>query len=133
MEYLGHHILAEFYNCSPGVLNDIHFLEKVMIHSTKLAGATLVGSHFHPYSPIGISGVVVIKESHFAIHTWPEHAYAAVDFFTCSKDFQFEEAYHYLVKKFEAGKHFYQEIKRGEVKTAHDFMNQQKINKLHTT
>ena len=46
-------------------------------------GATLVESRFHHFSPLGVSGVVIIMESHLTIHTWPEYGYAAVDIFTC--------------------------------------------------
>jgi S-adenosylmethionine decarboxylase proenzyme len=47
------------------------------------AKTRVVASVFHPFKPQGVSGVVVIEESHLSIHTWPEHGYAAVDFFTC--------------------------------------------------
>lgn len=51
--------------------------------AAKAAGATIVASVFQPFHPQGVSGVVVIEESHLSIHTWPEHGYASVDFFTC--------------------------------------------------
>ena len=54
-----------------------------MRNAAKAAGTTIVTSVFHPFFPQGISGVVVIEESHLSIHTWPEYGYAAVDFFTC--------------------------------------------------
>ncbi len=56
-----------------------------MTAAAEAAEATVVGTVFHPFSPQGISGVVVIEESHLSIHTWPEHGYAAVDFFTCGE------------------------------------------------
>jgi S-adenosylmethionine decarboxylase proenzyme len=54
-----------------------------MNQAAEMANTTIVKSVFHPFSPQGVSGVVVIEESHLSIHTWPEHGYAAVDFFTC--------------------------------------------------
>ena len=47
------------------------------------AGTSIVASVFQPFEPQGVTGVVVVEESHLSIHTWPEHGYAAVDFFTC--------------------------------------------------
>ena len=83
MEALGRHILVEFYNCSPELMNDVVHIEKSMVEAAETAGATVINSTFHHFSPYGVSGVVVIQESHLAIHTWPEFGYAAVDLFTC--------------------------------------------------
>ena len=83
MEALGRHILVEFTECDPGRLSDLEFITQAMIRAAEAAGATVVGHAFHPFIPWGVSGVVIISESHLAIHTWPEHRYAAVDLFTC--------------------------------------------------
>jgi len=80
---LGRHIIAELYGCPPPLLEDAAEVEAFMVEAAKAAGATIIGSHFHHFSPYGVSGVVVIAESHLAIHTWPEYGYAAADFFTC--------------------------------------------------
>jgi S-adenosylmethionine decarboxylase proenzyme len=88
-------------------------VEEVMVAGAKLAKATIIGSHFHQFSPFGISGVVVIAESHLAIHTWPEHGYAAVDIFTCGETLQPEVAAQYLVDKFQARHPSLFEMKRG--------------------
>ena len=56
-----------------------------MTEAAKTAGATVVKTVFHHFSPHGISGVVVIAESHLAVHTWPEHGYASIDIFTCGE------------------------------------------------
>ena len=56
-----------------------------MKHAAQSAGATVVNTVFHTFSPQGVTGVVVVEESHLSIHTWPEHGYAAVDFFTCGE------------------------------------------------
>ena len=110
---LGWHIIAEFEQCSRSSIDDIEYVEKHLNESAKIAGATIVKSVFHKFAPQGVSGVVVIEESHFAIHTWPEHNYAAVDMFTCSEDMDYDKALVYLKEKFgcEALKH--QVIKRG--------------------
>ncbi|MBL7543127.1 MAG: polyamine aminopropyltransferase [Bdellovibrionaceae bacterium] len=83
MNALGRHILVEFTGCNADVLNDVSAIEKSMIQAAQTAGATVISSNFHHFSPWGVSGVVVIQESHLAIHTWPEYRYASVDLFTC--------------------------------------------------
>lgn len=84
-----------------------------MVAAAKIAKATIVGSHFHQFSPFGISGVVVIAESHLAIHTWPEHGYAAVDIFTCGETLSPDVAAQYLVEKFQSRQPSLMELKRG--------------------
>ena len=83
MNSLGRHILVEFFGCSPEILNNVSVIESSMLVAAQEAGATVINSTFHHFSPFGVSGVVVIQESHLAIHTWPEYRYAAVDLFTC--------------------------------------------------
>lgn len=83
MEALGRQILVEFYDCKESSINDVNYIESSLINATKASGATIISHNFHKFSPYGVSGVVVIAESHVAIHTWPEYNYAAVDIFTC--------------------------------------------------
>ena len=85
MRSLGRHILVEFYDCDPAVLNDLSLVESSMKEAAVAAGSTIVDAVFRRFAPHGISGVVVIAESHLAIHTWPEYGYAAVDLFTCGE------------------------------------------------
>jgi len=80
MNSLGRHVLVEFFGCSSEILNDVPLIETSMLAAAKEAGATVINSVFHHFSPFGVSGVVVIQESHLAIHTWPEYRYAAVGF-----------------------------------------------------
>ena len=111
---LGWHIIAEFEQCSRSSIDDIEYVEKHLNESAKIAGATIVKSVFHKFAPQGVSGVVVIEESHFAIHTWPEHNYAAVDMFTCSEDMDYDKALVYLKEKFGCKVFKHQVIKRGK-------------------
>jgi S-adenosylmethionine decarboxylase len=83
MTALGSHILAEFSDCDPALLSDLEHVTRAMLAAAAASGATVVTQSFHHFSPLGVSGVVIISESHLAIHTWPEHRFAAVDFFTC--------------------------------------------------
>jgi S-adenosylmethionine decarboxylase len=105
--------LLELIGCNAKLLNDIKRVEEILVNSAKLAKATIVGTHFHQFSPFGISGVVVIAESHLAIHTWPEHGYAAVDIFTCGETLRPEVAAEFLVEKFQCRQPALVELKRG--------------------
>lgn len=80
---LGLHLLVELQNCSADLLDSTSFIEDIMVDAAKKSGATVLSSSFHKFSPQGVSGVVVISESHLTIHTWPELKYAALDVFTC--------------------------------------------------
>ena len=111
---LGWHIIAEFEQCKKENIDDIAYVEQHLNQAARVAGATIVKSVFHKFSPQGVSGVVVIEESHFAIHTWPEHNYAAVDLFTCSDKMDYNKALEYLKDKFGCEKLSHQVIKRGE-------------------
>jgi len=72
MKQLGRHVLAEIYGCKFDILNNREMVEEIMVNAAKEVGAEVRESVFHRFSPQGISGVVVISESHLAIHTWPE-------------------------------------------------------------
>ena len=86
MKILGRHLLAELVDCDSELLTDSEKLERAMKDAARIAGATVVDSVFHRYNPQGLSGIVVIAESHISIHTWPEYKYAAVDCFTCGSN-----------------------------------------------
>ena len=113
MQALGRHVLAEVYGCRFEALNDIHKVEDIMVNAALEAGAEIREVVFHKFSPQGVSGVVVISESHLAIHTWPELGYAAVDVFTCGEKVNPWDACNYVAEKFGAGYVNAQEIKRG--------------------
>lgn len=83
MSALGHHLLAEFTGCDPAPLADLEQVTSAMLRAAEASGATIVTHSFHHFSPHGVSGAVIIAESHLAIHTWPEYRFAAVDFFSC--------------------------------------------------
>jgi len=99
VKILGRHLLAELTGCRPAVLNNQEQLEKIMLEAARCSGATVVDSVFHHYNPQGLSGIVVIAESHISIHTWPEYGYAAVDCFTCGTSVDPWKALEYLKEK----------------------------------
>jgi len=112
---LGRHILVEFFNCNSDILNDVNRIEEYMVNAAKTAEATIINSTFHHFSPYGVSGVVVIQESHLAIHTWPEFRYAAVDIFTCGDVIDPWIGYDELKRNFEAEQGSAMEINRGQI------------------
>jgi S-adenosylmethionine decarboxylase proenzyme len=85
MNTQGRHLLIEYTGCSPDALNDVAGIRAMMETAARAANMTIVASVFQPFEPHGVSGVVVVEESHLSIHTWPEHGYAAVDLYTCGE------------------------------------------------
>ena len=83
MNALGRHLLVELHDCNREVLNDLASIREIMLKAAVDCGAVVMGDSFHRFSPQGVSGVVVIAESHLSVHTWPEYDYAAADIFTC--------------------------------------------------
>lgn len=112
MDILGKHLLVEFTDCDREALNDLKRMEKILVEAAQKAGATIVDSVFHLYNPHGVSGVIVIAESHMSIHTWPEYGYAAVDFFTCGERVDPWIACHYMNEQL-GGSMNTREINRG--------------------
>lgn len=83
MHTRGRHLLVEYAGCDPQVLDDLRAIETLMREAAHAARTRVVAAVFQPFEPIGVTGVVVVEESHLSIHTWPESGYAAVDFYTC--------------------------------------------------
>jgi S-adenosylmethionine decarboxylase len=114
---LGRHILVELYDCDKEALNNLGFLREVMVKAAIDCGAMVLGESFHHFSPQGVSGVVIIAESHLSIHTWPEYGYAAVDVFTCGTTVEPEKAARVLIEKLGSRNHSLTEIPRGVLVT----------------
>lgn len=113
MNALGRHLLVELHDCNKEVLNDLDFIRDVMVKAAVDCGAEVLGESFHRFSPQGVSGVVVIAESHISIHTWPEYGYAAADVFTCGTTVKPEIAAEVLIEKLGSRNHTLTEIQRG--------------------
>lgn len=113
MQILGRHLIVEFSGCNPEMLNNLTALKQHLEESVRRSGATIVQSVFHRYNPQGVSGVVVIAESHLSIHTWPEYGYAAVDFFTCGEAVDPYKARDYMSQALNATDATVKELKRG--------------------
>lgn len=83
MNTIARHLIAELYGCPQERLNDLDGIRRLMLSAAEVVGATVLKEAFHPFEPDGVSGVVVIAESHLSIHTWPGRGYGAIDIFTC--------------------------------------------------
>lgn len=113
MDTVGIHYLAELYDCPRALLDDETFVKDALRQAVDRGLATLlheVSHHFHPH---GVTALGLIAESHLAIHTWPEHGYAAVDVFTCGDRADAEKACRYLVGALQAGRHTIRKLTRG--------------------
>lgn len=115
MQSLGEHYLIELYDCNSDILDDLNAVKDIMLAAARKSGATIIKEFLHKFSPQGVSGVVIIAESHLAIHTWPENHYAAIDFFTCGKKVQPLLAYECLKKEFNSKQSNYKCLKRGKL------------------
>lgn len=113
MKILGRHLIVEYSDCDRSVLDNLDQLKIMVEEAVRKSGATIVRSVFHRYNPHGVSGVTVIAESHFSIHTWPEYGYAAVDFFTCGDSVDPYKAHEHLMQALASQHTQVSEIKRG--------------------
>lgn len=102
MKSLGYHLILELEGCPSEVLDNRDTVRCVMTKAVEASGATLIQPFFHQFAPQGVSGVVIISESHFSIHTWPEYGYAAIDIFTCGDQINMDVALETLRKGFGA-------------------------------
>lgn len=113
MEALGRQILVEFYDCNSEKINNVEFIEASFLEAVRKSNATIISHNFHKFSPHGVSGVVVIAESHVSIHSWPEYNYAAVDIFTCGDTIDPWVIQEYLKETLESTNISSMEMKRG--------------------
>ncbi len=113
MKSLGRHLLCEYHGCDRELLNSPDAIRAELLDAVARAGATPVADVVHAFSPHGVTGVIVIAESHFAIHTWPEYGFAAVDLFTCGETVDPWAAFAHLAKALRAASHSVVELRRG--------------------
>ena len=111
-EAVGQHILLDLYDCQSD-LSDTTLMESTLVQAAEASNATIVSHHFHTFSPHGVSGVVIIQESHFTIHTWPEHNFASIDIYTCGDEMNFEAGISHLQEELKASKLVKKHFERG--------------------
>lgn len=110
----GSQVILDLYECETAHLDDLRWVKTTLVNAARAAGATIVQTVFHKFAPWGISGVVVIAESHLAIHIWPENRYAAIDVFTCGDSVLIDAACAFLKCEFQAGHAVQRRFKRGD-------------------
>ncbi|UOQ46180.1 adenosylmethionine decarboxylase [Halobacillus salinarum] len=113
MDTMGRHVIAELWDCNESKLNDMSFIEQVFVDAALKAGAEVREVAFHKFAPHGVSGVVIISESHLTIHSFPEHGYASIDVYTCGDRIDPNVAAEYIVQALEAGRNETVEVPRG--------------------
>ena len=109
---MGHHIIAELWECDFDKLNDMQFIEQTFVDAALKSGAEVREVAFHKFAPQGVSGVVIISESHLTIHSFPEHGYASIDVYTCG-DLDPSIAANYIADALNAGTRETLEMPRG--------------------
>ncbi|MEJ5299497.1 MAG: adenosylmethionine decarboxylase [Thermodesulforhabdaceae bacterium] len=113
MKALGKHLIVELYDCDKNLIEHVDQVEAILVEAVNVSKATIIKPVFHQFNPHGVSGVVVIAESHFSIHTWPEYGYCALDIFTCGDQIDSDLALQFLKKAFKAKNMSIMELKRG--------------------
>ncbi len=110
---LGSHVLIELFDCDKESLETQRIVGAAMVDAAKASEATIVTHDFHEFQPYGVSGAVIIQESHYTIHTWPEHGYAAVDLFYCGGTIYVDRAVELLKERFKPGRIKFLVVRRG--------------------
>ncbi len=115
-QHLGHHYLIDYYGCSADILNDLSTIQSILEDAVVESGTHKLNASFHEFVPQGVTGVILLEESHLSIHTWPENEFAAVDFFTCGDISKMNTVFETLGRALKAKDIKSQEIKRGFIK-----------------
>ena len=113
MGTIGYHYVVEASGCDPEVLKDPNRIRQIFMNAAKAGNMEIKASYFFRFSPTGVSGVVIVAESHISVHTWPEEGYAALDVYTCGEKADPENAVDYILEKFRAQYAHVSEVKRG--------------------
>lgn len=113
MKAIGRHIILEMWGCEN--LNSVEIAERALREMVDALDVHLLDLRVYPFSPIGITGMAIVSESHLVIHTWPEHGYAAVDIFTCGAERDPQDAVKVLRKLFKPERIGVMEINRGQM------------------
>ena len=110
---LGSHLLIELFGCNQRSLELEQSVGAAMNEAAVQSEATVVAQSFHEFKPYGVSGAVIIQESHYTIHTWPEHGYAAVDLFYCGGTVKVHKAVNVLRERFQPERIKFLVVRRG--------------------
>jgi S-adenosylmethionine decarboxylase len=112
-EAIGHHYIVEASDCDAEIISSVEKVQQILVKAAEVAGAQVWAISVNRFPPNGVSGVIVISESHISVHTWPEYGYGALDFYSCGDSVDPEKAIFYAVKAFGASTSHITEITRG--------------------
>jgi S-adenosylmethionine decarboxylase len=113
MDTMGRHVISELWGCDFDKLNNMQFIEQTFVDAALKSGAEVREVAFHKFAPQGVSGVVIISESHLTIHSFPEHGYASIDVYTCGDRIDPNVAANYIAEALGAEKRENIELPRG--------------------
>ncbi|WP_088042987.1 adenosylmethionine decarboxylase [Bacillus sp. EAC] len=113
MDTMGRHVISELWGCNTEKLNDMKFIEETFVDAALRSGAEVREVAFHKFAPHGVSGVVIISESHLTIHSFPEHGYASIDVYTCGDRIDPNVAANFIAEALEADTRENVELPRG--------------------
>lgn len=110
---IGHHYIVEASGCDPKIISSVEKVQQILVKAAEISGAQVWSVSINRFPPNGVSGIIVISESHISTHTWPEFGYGALDFYTCGNEIDPEKAVVYAVEAFGASTSHITEITRG--------------------
>lgn len=113
METIGFHYVVEAAGCDEEILQSADRIREIFLKAAKIGNMEVKASYFFKFSPTGVSGMIIVAESHISIHTWPEKRYAAIDVYTCGETADPEKAVDYILEELKARYAHVSEIKRG--------------------
>src|SRR5207237_10296689 len=113
MKAIGRHIILEMWGCQN--LDSVQIAEEALRDMVEALDVNLLDLRVYPFSPVGVTGIAIVSESHLVIHTWPEHGYAAVDIFTCGAPRDPQDAVDVLRRLFNPERIGVMEINRGQL------------------
>lgn len=109
----GTHIVLDLWGVEAVKLDNKRLIKQLLTEAATYSNATVLKTFFHKFEPVGVTGVVVISESHISIHTWPQEGYASVDIYTCGLQSFPERAMLYLIERLGASKYSIVGMDRG--------------------
>jgi S-adenosylmethionine decarboxylase len=94
----GKHYMADLYGVHDGLLDNLVFLEDLLINSAIVCGANVISSQHKKFEPSGVTVLVLLSESHISIHTYPDKGFASIDCYTCGEHIDPRKAIDVIIK-----------------------------------
>lgn len=111
---VGIHLVGDLMGVDFKKASDLTFLKKTMESAVKAGSLTKIRSYYHQFTPSGVSGIILLAESHLSFHTWPEYGLITLDVFTCGSTENADLTFEYILDKFAPTTVEYKKIERGE-------------------